>query len=339
MKVTERIFGNLPDGREVKIFDLETSAGLGMSITNYGCIITSVRMPDRNGRVEEIAAGFPDLEPYLGDHPYFGAIVGRFANRIGGAGFSIDGEKYHVSANKGKDHLHGGFEGFDRKLWDCEAEMGESEVRLTFRYISPHLEEGFPGNLKTEVVYTLLDNNSLWMTFSAQTDAPTHVNLTNHGYYNLGGFKNDVTDHKLRIHASSFLELNDDLIATGKLLDCGENDMDFRDFNNVKLPMDHCFVMDNLPEKMQPKVQLIHETSGRRLSIRSTQPGLQVYTGNYLDGTLMGHNNLAYQQYSAICLETQGLPNSPNISSFPSTLLRPGEEYQQMVFYQFDVMK
>ena len=339
MKVTERIFGKMPDGREVKIFDLEASAGLGLSITNYGCIITSVRMPDREGNVEEIAAGFPQLESYLGDHPYFGAIVGRVANRIGGARFQIDGKEYKISANKGKDHLHGGFEGFDRKLWDCEAEVGESEAKITFRYTSPHLEEGYPGNLKNEVVYTFLDNNTLWMTFSAETDAPTHVNLTNHGYYNLGGFKNDVTDHKLRIHASSFLELNDELIATGKMLGCAENDMDFRDFRNVKLPMDHCFVMDDLPEKMKPKVQLIHEASGRRLSIRSTQPGLQVYTSNYLEGTLTGHNNMAYEQYSAICLETQGLPNSANISEFPSTLLRPGEKYLQMVFFQFDVVK
>jgi aldose 1-epimerase len=339
MKVTERIFGKMPDGREVKIFDLETSGGMGLSITNYGCIITSVRMPDRNGKVEEIAAGFPQLEPYLGEHPYFGAIVGRVANRIGGARFEIDGREYIISANNGKDHLHGGFVGFDRKLWDCEAEIGESEAKITFRYTSPHLEEGYPGNLKSEVVYTLLDNNKLWMTFSAETDAPTHVNLTNHGYYNLGGFKNDVTDHKLRIHASSFLELNDELIATGRLRDCGKNDMDFRNFRNVKLPMDHCFVMDDHPEKMEPKVQLIHEASGRRLSLRSTQPGLQVYTSNYLDGTLIGHNGVAYQQYSAICLETQGFPNSPNITSFPSTLLNPGEKYQQMVFFQFDVVK
>ncbi len=153
MKVTERIFGKLPDGREVKIFDLETSAGLGMSITNYGCIITSVRMPDRNGRVEEIAAGFPDLESYLGEHPYFGALVGRFANRIGDARFQIDGKEYKISPNNGKDHLHGGFESFDRKLWDCQAEVGESEAKLTFRYTSPHLEEGYPGNLKNQVIY------------------------------------------------------------------------------------------------------------------------------------------------------------------------------------------
>ncbi len=339
MKVKERIFGKLPDGRKVKIFDLETSGGLGLSITNYGCIITSVRMPDRNGKVEEIAAGFPQLESYLGKHPYFGAIVGRVANRIGGARFKIDGKEYKLSANQGKDQLHGGFEGFDRKLWDCDVETNDSEVRMIFRYLSPHLEEGYPGNLKTEVVYTLLDNNTLWMTFSAETDAPTHVNLTNHGYYNLGGFKNDVSDHLLRVQASSFLELNDELIATGKLLDCAENDMDFRDFINVKLPMDYCFVMDEKSEKMEPKVQLFHEASGRRLSIRSTQPGLQVYTSNYLDGTLKGHNDLAYQQYSAICLETQGLPNSANISEFPSTLLRPGEKYQQMVFCLFDVIE
>jgi len=339
MKVTERIFGKMPDGREVKIFDLETNSGLGMSITNYGCIITSVRMPDRNGKVEEIAAGFPQLEPYLGEHPYFGVIVGRFANRIGGARFAIDGKDYELGKNQDPNHLHGGFEGFDKKLWECDVEASESEAKLIFRYTSPHMEEGYPGNLQCEVVYSLLDNNFLWMSFSAETDAPTHVNLTHHGYYNLGGFKNKITDHLLQLNASSYLELDEKQIPTDRILDCSESDMDFRKLRNVKVPLDHCFVMDDHPEKMQPKVQLIHESSGRRLSMRSTQPGVQVYTGNFLDGTLKGHDEVAYTQHSAICLETQDFPDSPNKPGFPSTLLRPGKKYEHMVFYQFDVVK
>ena len=339
MKVTERIFGKMPDGREVKIFDLETSAGLGMSITNYGCIITSVRMPDRNGRVEEIVAGFPELEPYLGDHPSFGTIVGRFANRIGDARFVIDGKEYELSKNEDPNHLHGGFEGFDKKLWDCEVETSESEARLVFKYTSPHMEEGYPGNVACGVVYTLLDNNFLWMSFAAQTDAATHVNLTHHGYYNLGGFKEKITDHLLQLNASSYLELDEKQIPTGKFLKCSENDMDFRELRNVIVPLDHCFVMDDVPDRMQPKVQLVHEASGRRLSIRSTQPGVQVYTGNFLDGTLKGHNGIAYTKQSAICMETQHFPDSPNKPEFPSTLLRPGENYEHMVFYRFDVVK
>ncbi|TVQ94610.1 MAG: galactose mutarotase [Bacteroidetes bacterium] len=339
MKVTERIFGKMPDGREVKIFELETSAGLGMSITNYGCIITSIRMPDRNGKVEEISAGFPQLESYLGEHPYFGAIVGRFANRIGGASFVIDGKKYELGKNQDPNHLHGGFEGLDKKLWDCKVEASESDAKLIFRYKSPDLEEGYPGNLLCEVMYSLLDNNFLWMSFSAETDAPTHVNLTHHGYYNLGGFKNKITDHLLQLKSSSYLELDESFIPTGRLLDCKENDMDYNDLRKVKVPLDNCFVMDEDPDYLQPKVRLVHEPSGRSLSIRSTQPGVQVYTGNFLDGTLKGHNDVSYMQHSAICLETQDFPDSPNKPGFPSTLLRPGERYEHMVFYQFDVVK
>lgn len=331
MKTTTTTFGHLPDGREVKLFRFESKKGLIVSITNYGGIITSILSPDRDGTLGEITAGFPDLDSYLRPHPHFGVIVGRFANRIAKGRFSIGEKEYELSLNDPPNHLHGGDGGFHGKLWEYALVENPDSTNLILSYNSPHMEEGYPGNLKAFVVYTLNDENEIIITFLAETDADTHVNLTSHSYFNLGGFKDTIFDHQLMVNAKHHLELDNTQIPTGKMLPCKGSSFDFTSplLNKVSHPMDNCFVLDPEREKEDPSAILYHEGTGRKLTVYSTQPGIQVYTSNFLDGSLTGHNETAYQKHQAICLETQHFPDTPNHENFPSTLLKPGEPYWQ----------
>jgi len=343
MILKNTLFGNLPGGRQARLFTVETSSGLTICITNYGGIITSIKMPDQFGNSEEITAGFPNLEDYLNDHPYFGVIAGRFANRIAKGKFEINGKKYSLPINNGPNHLHGGSQGFHTRLWNYEITEKPDHVSIRLTYSSPHLEMGYPGNLKAVVEYTVLENNVLQISSEAETDLPTHVNLTNHAYFNLSGFKDDVFAHKLFVNADHYLELDETQIPTGKNLVCEGTAFDYRASNEkmslIREPMDHCFVLNKNRSLQQPAAILFHPQSGRQIKLFCTQPGIQVYTGNFLDGSLTGHNGISYGQHQAICLETQHFPDTPNRPSFPSTLLNPGEIYRHSSKFVFETLK
>lgn len=343
MMFKNNLFGVLPDGREARLFNIITPKGLEVSITNFGGIITSIKAPDRQGVSEEITAGFPALEGYLKDHPYFGVIAGRFANRIAKGRFVIDGKTYKLQVNNRPNHLHGGNKGFHTRLWDYEVSENPGSISVHLRYLSPHLEEGYPGNLMARVTYTIKEENELEIEFEAETDATTHVNLTNHAYFNLGGFQKDIFDHQLMLDANHYLELDETQIPTGKMLSCENTFYDYRpipeiekSLRQLRAPMDHCFVLNHGHSLKSPAAILFHPSSGRMLSLFCTQPGIQVYTANFLDGRMRGHQGIDYQKHHAICLETQHFPDSPNHSGFPSTLLKPGEKYKHTSRFAFE---
>ncbi len=345
MKVSTKHFGTLPDGTEVKQFSFETDEALSVKISNFGAAITSIRQPGKYNPPEEITAGFPILEPYRVNDPYFGVTVGRFANRIAKGRFSIGNKEYQLAVNNGPNHLHGGIEAFHKQIWEPSLEEKPGKAILILKYISPDGEEGYPGQLIATVIYTVSDDNSLEIRYEATSDKPTHINLTNHTYFNLGGFKGTVADHHLYLNADQYLQFNNVQIPTGKLLPCQGTPMDFsqpQKLETQKIPeekeLDHCFVLNTARKKNEPAAILYHEASGRRLTIFTTQPGIQVYTSNHLDGTLQGHEGTIYQKHHAICLETQHFPDTPNQSGFPSTLLRPGEIYRETNTWYFDTL-
>ncbi|MFP4557432.1 MAG: aldose epimerase family protein [Bacteroidales bacterium] len=337
-------FGLLPDGREAKLFTFKTPNGLSVSISNYGGIITSIKAPDKQGDTDEICAGFSNLDDYLKGHPHFGVIVGRYANRISKGRFTINGKVYTLPINNGPNHLHGGDNGFHTKLWDYKTEKHEAFANVILSYKSVHLEAGYPGNIEVTVIYSIHDNNRLDIKFFAKTDAPTHVNLTSHSYFNLSGFKEDILKHKLKIRATKYLEVDDNQIPTGNFIQIKNTPYDFTDFSYVgnnlsKIPegIDHCYVLNEKKLPNEPAATLLHEKTGRKLTVFCTQPGLQVYTANSLDGNLKGHNNTHYQKHSAICLEMQHFPDSPNNPTFPSTLLTPESTYEESASLIFGI--
>lgn len=345
MNVSKSTFALLPNGKEAKLFCFEAAQGLTVSITNYGGIITSIKLPDKDGQIEEICAGFPNLEGYLQSHPFFGTLVGRYANRIANGHFTLDGIEYKLPVNNNPNHLHGGEKGFHTKLWDAELTQTDSWAALKLTYTSPHLEEGYPGNLLVTVTYTIHDDNVMDMWFFAKTDAPTHINITSHGYFNLNGFRNNIYDHQLWINAEQYLGLDANQIPTGNLVDCKGTPFDFTQTKELGpsiqlIPdgLDHCYVLNKKGINEVLATTLSHTPSGRQLSLYCSHPGIQVYTGNSLDGSLCGHNGTAYQKHGAICLEMQHFPDSPNHTSFPSTRLNPGEEYRQTAKLVFRIM-
>ena len=314
--------------------------GFSIGITNYGATLTSIKMPDRNGHSAEIIAGFPDLEDYVSPNPYFGATVGRFANRIAGAKFTIDEIVFPLSSDNPFYQLHGGEGGFHSRIWDYSLEEGDDYATVCLSYLSPHLEDGYPGNLSAEVTYTLFNDNRLEIEFSALTDKTTHVNLTNHAYFNLSGFAEGLKNHQLFVNADQYLELDQHQVPTGKFLPLQLTDFDFHipaSLNPEKVELDFCFVLNPSKFPESPSAILSHPGSGRKMTVFTTQPGMQVYTSNFLDGSLYGHEGRCYQKYSAVCLETQHFPDSPNQPSFPSTLLKPGEKYRQKTIFAFEI--
>lgn len=344
MIVNTAKFGNLPDGREVNLFTFETPNGLNISITNYGGIVTSIKAPDKHGVSEEITAGFDSLDQYIKGHPHFGVIVGRFANRIAKGKFTLNNIDYNLPINNGPNHLHGGDHGFHTKLWDYELENNIDSASLKLNYSSPNLEEGYPGNVEVAVTYTIHNNNLVDINFEARADSPTHVNLTTHGYYNLSGFKMDITSHLLKLDSTAYVEIDDTQIPTGKLKSCMTTPFDFtkkeqlgKKIAHIPGGIDHCFPLSHPRNFEKPAAELIDEESGRILTIYTTQPGIQVYTGNSLDGSQIGHNGTVYNKHWAVCLETQHFPDSPNQPNFPSTLLNPGEKYNHTTRFAFRV--
>ena len=346
MKTSTSAFGNLPDGRKVNLYQFETPKGLKVSITNYGAGITSIEMPDKQGNVDEITAGFPTLEGYLGDHPCFGVIVGRFANRIAGGKFRINNVEYHLNQNDGENHLHGGPGGFQFRLWDSKLIENENAAGIELTYHSADLEEGFPGNVKAIVTYMISNDNEITITYQASTDQPTHVNLTNHTYFNLTGFREKIYGHQLMVFSDLYLEMDASNIPTGKLLPCKGSHLDFcaekpldGPVKSISSGLDHCFVLNQARNMELPIARLSEPGSGRSITVYTDQPGIQVYSGNSLDGSQKGHNGTVYDKHSAICLETQHYPDSPNQPGFPSTLLKPGEKYDYQARLAFNVDK
>ncbi|HUQ87562.1 MAG TPA: aldose epimerase family protein [Vicinamibacterales bacterium] len=327
---------------------LSNKNGIEVSAIAYGGIITSIKTPDRNGATRDIVLGFKSIDGYLGDHPYFGAIIGRYGNRIAKGRFAIDGVDYTLATNNGPNHLHGGIQGFDRKVWKAEP-LHESAV--TFSYTSADGEEGYPGKLDVVVTYALTDNNELVVEYGARTDQATHVNLTQHTYFNLAGEgSGDVLGHQLTIDADRYTPTDPTLIPTGQLAPVDGTPFDFRtpiaigariNHQNPQLKngggYDHNWVLNGTAGNLRRVARVVEPNSGRTLEVTTTEPGMQFYTGNYLDGKLNGKGGGSYGRHGAFCLETQHYPDTPNQPSFPTTLIRPGEKYSSKTVFTFGV--
>jgi aldose 1-epimerase len=317
-------------------YTLTNNHGFEVSVTNYGGAVTSLKTPDRDGNFGEIVLGFATLDDYVRNPRYFGALIGRHANRIARGRFSLNGVEYQLSCNNGANHLHGGFKGFDKRVWDVRE--GDKALHLT--YFSQDGEEGYPGNLTASVDYTLLDNE-LRVDYRATTDRDTIVNLTTHSYFNLRG-AGTILDHELTLNADHYTPVSKDLIPTGEIKSVEGTPMDFRkgkpigsELQNVAGGYDHNFVLNNSDGSLRLGARLYEPVTGRVLEIFTTEPGMQFYSGNFLDGSLIGRNGVAYELYTGLCLEPQRFPDAPNHSNFPSTVLRPGEQYKHTSLYRF----
>lgn len=340
--IVKEEFGQLEDGRTAHLFTLKNENGIEAKITNYGGIIVSLRTPDKDGNLENIVLGFDSLDDYLGEHPYFGALIGRYGNRIEKGRFTLEGTEYQLSVNDGENHLHGGLQGFDKVLWEAEM-AGDSELKLS--YLSEDGEEGYPGNLEVTVTYRLTEDNELRIEYEATTDKATPVNLTAHSYFNLTGDPSvDILDHELKLHAPNYTPVNEQLIPTGEIEAVEGGPFDFTEYqpigsriDQVDGGYDHNFVLDSSGDDPTVAAILVDRESGRKLTVLTSEPAIQFYSGNFLDGTLTNGNGIALQKYSGLCLEPQHFPNSPNETDFPSTILRPGETYHSVITYRFGV--
>ena len=329
------------DGKKVQLFTLTNGSGTEVKITNYGGIVTSWVAPAKGGTKSNIVVGFDSLSGYLAKPPYFGATIGRYGNRIADAKFTLDGASYTLAANNGKNHLHGGNKGFDKVVWDAQPAT-DGTPSLTLSYLSPDGEEGYPGNLRTTVKFTLTDNNELQIEYDAETDKATPVNLTNHSYFNLSGDPtNTILNHTLWIDANRYTPVDQTLIPTGELKSVEGTPFDFTQPHVIgdriaQVPggYDHNFVLNDSSTSSKLVAWLQDSATGRKLEVYTTEPGLQFYSGNFLDGTIVNRNGKAIPKYGALCLETQHFPDSPNKPRFPSTILKPGEKYHTVTTYK-----
>ncbi|MGI9473976.1 MAG: aldose epimerase family protein [Rubripirellula sp.] len=344
MNIQTNLFGTTPEGQDVTKFTLTNSQGNSVSVMTWGASLLDVNVPDRDGNRANVNLSFDDLDPYLDGHPYFGSTVGRFCNRIAEGKFPIDGKAYQVTTNAGKHHIHGGKKNFTYQNWAGEAFESDDAVGVWFRLTSPDGQEGYPGTVEASVEYGWNENNELKIVFRATTDAPTHVNLTNHSYWNLGGAgSGSAMDHVAEIEADQSLDVDDDLIPTGKLNDVAGTVLDFRtptplgdrvDQLTATKGYDHCYVVRGTAGELRAAARVVDPKSGRVLEIETTQPGMQLYTANHLPGN---ERSNGYGGHEAFCLETQHYPNAPNRESFPTTLLRPDESLQETTIHRFGV--
>ena len=342
-------FGSLPDGGDVDLYTLSNDNGTRVSITTYGGIITSLTVPDGQGHLADVVLGFDRLDDYLADHPYFGAIVGRTCTRIANGTFDLDGRSYSLARNNDGHHLHGGASGFDRALWRARPRSSPEGPQLRLFHVSPDGDEGYPGRLEVFVTYTLTSDNELRIDAHATTDRPTHVNLTNHSYFNLAGHgAGDILDHVVSVNGDRFTPVDAGLIPTGELRDVAGTPMDLRtpaaigariDDDDQQLRYghgyDHNWVLNRTGSELSLAATVAESTSGRLMEVLTTEPGLQLYTGNFLDGSLTGKAGAVYHRRCAFCLETQHFPDSPNRPEFPTTVLLPGEVYETTTVYRF----
>ncbi|MBL7817737.1 MAG: galactose mutarotase [Saprospiraceae bacterium] len=348
-------FGKTKDGQSLDLYTLKNVAGMTVTITNYGGTIVSWTAPDRNGKYEDITLGCDSISGYEKGVPYFGSIVGRYGNRIAKGKFSLEGKTYTLATNNGANHLHGGIKGFDKVVWNAMiVESPQPTLKLT--YVSKDMEEGYPGNLSVEVIYTLLKDNSLKIEYSATTDKTTVVNLTNHAYFNLtGDMNNTILDHEIALNCDKFLPVDKTLIPTGELKSVEGTPFDFltsqkigariNDTLNEQIKFgggyDHAWILkgQNTEGAMRSAAIVYEPKSGRAMEVLTTEPAIQFYTGNFLDGTIKGKGGVIYKKRSGFCLETEHYPDSPNQSKFPTTTLKPNQTYSTTTIYRFSVAK
>ncbi len=338
-------YGKLPDGTAVDLYTLANRSGMEVKITNYGGIIVSIKTPDRDGRMGDVVLGYDNLDGYVTKNPFFGCLVGRYGNRIGKARFNLSGVEYKLASNNGQNHLHGGLKGFDKQVWQARAL--DDGTGLELKYLSKDGEEGYPGNLSVTVTYTLGDDNSLKIDYLATTDKETVLNLTNHSYFNLAG-EGDILGHEMMIDADRFTPVDSELITTGELRAVAGTPFDFLkampigariDADDEQIVFgkgyDHNFVLNHKPGEMGLVARVYEPKTGRQMEVFTTEPGVQFYTGNFLDGSIRGKSGRIVERRSGFCLETQHFPDSPNKPQFPSPVLKPGETYRTSTSFRF----
>lgn len=349
LSIEKKTFGTLSSGEEVRLFTLRNSQGMQVGILDYGGIITSLMAPDKTGRYQDVVLGFENLADYETRNPYFGALVGRYANRIAGGRFSLAGKEYQLVQNNGNNHIHGGTKGFDKIIWNAKPIEFADRVSLELSYTSKDMEEGYPGNLACIVTYTLTESNELQVTYRATTDKKTVVNLTQHSYFNLSGdFSKTILDHKLFISSDEFVPVNKELIPYGEYAAVAGTPFDFNNPKTIGSNIedsheqiaigkgyDHSWVLKDYDSKIRKVASVLHPETGRFLEVFTTEPGMQLYTGNFLDGTLPAKDGGTYARRSGFCLETQHHPDSPNQPSFPSVVLEPGQTYRSETVFKF----
>lgn len=341
-------FGEV-DGQQVELFVLRNGSGMEVKITNYGGIITSIKVKNSSGSFTDVVLGYDKLDSYLRDNPYFGCLVGRYANRIADGKFTLEGKEYVLAKNDGPNHLHGGVKGFDKVVWEPEPVAHENGVGLCLRYLSRDGEEGFPGNLNVAVTYQLNEENELSIDYQATTDKKTIICLTQHSYFNLSG-EGDILDHVLQLNASKYTPVNSVYIPTGEMADVTGTQLDFTqpgrigdavsvsDRHMLEGGFDHNFVLDGSPGELKMAAVVDEKSSGIRMTMKTTEPAVQFYTGNFLDGSHVGKQGQKYEKHAGFCLEAQCFPDSPNKPEFPAVILAPGETYRQKTVYGFGFM-
>ena len=345
MSLSKIAFGETPDGQAATLFTLTNEQGARAQVTNYGGIVVALLVPDRNGTLADVVLGYDSLRKYILNSPYFGAICGRYANRIDNARFTLDGTEYRLAANDGNNSLHGGLRGLDKVLWKAEPFEGTYGPALRLAHTSPDGDEGYPGTLEVMVTYELSQDNALRIGYEATVDQRSPVNLTNHSYFNLAGAgAGDILDHVLQIEADAYTPVNDRLIPTGELRNLAGTPLDFRQptrigdrIGNVPGGYDHNYVLRGKPGGLRDAALVVEPIGGRTMRVQTTEPGIQLYTGNFLDGSHIGKDQTPYCRHFGFCLETQHFPDSPNQSAFPSTILNPGDTYRQTTVYAFGV--
>lgn len=351
MKITKKTFGILSNGKKVRLYVLK-SGDLKLTLTNFGAAWIGLTVPSRKGRKDDILLGYSGLDGYLHNQPFLGATIGRFANRIGGARFTLNGQTYTLAANNGENTLHGGRRGFDKLIWKAEAYEEREGVFVRFELESPDGDEGFPGKLKAAVSYGLTKSNELIASYEAKSGAPSPVNLTNHAYFNLAGEgRGTILSHELCLHSSAYLEVNEQLIPTGRRIPVQDTAFDFRLRKPINRDLkkeyggcggpdapegyDHCFIVDGEPGKLRPCAEVYEAGSGRTMKVFTTQPGVQLYTSNMLN-VAAGKQGSTYTRHAGFCLETEHFPDSPNQSGFPPCVFGPGNDYHEKSVFAFD---
>jgi len=348
-RITRTPFGKAPDGTPVELFTLKNKQGMQVQITNYGGIITTLKVPDREGNMDDLVLGYYSLDKYIEKSPSFGCLIGRFGNRIAKGKFTLEGKEYNLAINNGPNHLHGGKIGFDKRVWEPETIEEDNAVGLKLHYLSPDMEEGYPGNLDVVAIYWLTDDNEVKLDFRADTDRTTVINLTHHSYFNLEGHQaGSILYHQVKFNADRIVAIDSTSIPTGELLNVKNTPFDFTAFKpigqdiNVHHPQimngngyDHSFVINGNPGELRLACTVKAPHSGRIMEVWTTEPAVQFYTANFLDGSITGKDQTVYEKRDGFCLEAQHYPDSPNHPDFPTTVLKPGDVYQQTTIYKF----